>query len=197
MSNVAILARRYKSLLERNGINTPLRLAHFFAQISHESNLMPISENLNYSAKGLMTVFKKYFPNTAIANNYARKPEAIANRVYANRMGNGNEASGDGWRYRGRGFIQLTGRNNYQALSNHFKVDYVRNPDLLLNEADAMMSALWFWNTNRINRFADIDDLDKVSDLVNIGRPTERYGDAKGYADRKLRLNRYKLIFKR
>ena len=108
-----ILAEKYKSLLNKYQVNTPLRLAHFFAQIDHESGLKPIEENLNYSAEGLCRTFKKYFSDLKIANNYARKPELIANLVYSNRMGNGNNQSGDGWRYRGRGFIQITGKFNY------------------------------------------------------------------------------------
>lgn len=190
------LANKYRTLLNRNGINTPLRLAHFFAQISHESNLLPISENLNYSKKGLMTTFKKYFPTADLAGKYERKQQAIANRVYANRMGNGNEASGDGWKYRGRGFLQVTGKDNYKRLYNHTGIDYVKNPDLLLNEADAMISALWYWNTNNLNKYADRDDIDKVSDIINLGRPTEKYGDSNGFKDRKAKLDKYKIEFK-
>src|SRR5690606_10748069 len=120
-----------------------IRQAHLLAQLAHESNLKPVSENLNYSAARLGEIFKKYFPTTALANAYARQPEKIANRVYANRMGNGDESSGDGWKYRGRGFIQLTGKSNYTALSDFTGIDYVSSPDLLLNEADALISALW------------------------------------------------------
>jgi len=196
MSKVLELSVKYRTILNRANINTPLRLSHFFAQISHESNLKPINENLNYSASGLIKVFPKYFPTTELVNRYARKPEMIANRVYANRMGNGNENSGDGWKYRGRGFIQITGKNNYRALSNHFKVDYLNNPDLLLQEANAMLSAIWYWNTNNLNKFADKDNIDAVSDIINIGRLTSRFGDAKGFQDRKSKLIKYKLLFK-
>lgn len=190
-----VLADKYKTLLDKNGINTPLRLAHFFAQLAHESGLKPISENLNYSADGLIAVFKKYFVTTANAKLYARKPEAIANKVYANRMGNGNEKSGDGWKYRGRGFIQLTGKDNYKRLSEDTGIDYITYPDLLLDEADAMIAALWYWNKTGLNKHADADNLDAISDLINIGRVTSPKGDAHGYDKRLAQLKTYKKIF--
>lgn len=162
------LASKYKTLLRNYGVNTPLRLAHFFAQIEHESNLQPISENLNYSSSGLKRVFRKYFTDLQ-AIQYARNPEKIANRVYANRMGNGNEFSGDGWKFRGRGFIQITFLDNYQSLTNDTGIDYLNNPDLLLNEADSMISALWFWNKNNLNKYADQDNIKEVTRRINGG----------------------------
>ena len=135
------LLRKYRTLLAKYGVTTPRRQAMFLAQLDHESGLKPISENFNYSASALLRVFGKYF-TPALAVEYERKPEKIANRVYANRMGNGDECSGDGWKYRGRGFIQTTGKTNYKLLSMHTGIDYVNNPDLLLNEADAMIGAL-------------------------------------------------------
>jgi putative chitinase len=181
------LAIKYRTLLNNYYVNTPLRLAHFFAQLEHESNLKPIAENLNYSAKALRRVFKKYFQSNEIAECYARKPERIANRVYANRMMNGNEMSGDGWRYRGRGFIQITGKANYLVLSKDTGIDYLNNPDLLLNEADSMISALWFWNKNNINKYADLDDVKKVTRTIN--------GGYNGLKHRKELLEKYKTIF--
>lgn len=163
------LYKRYKTLLTRNNINTPFRLAHFFAQIHHESNLKPISENLNYSSIGLQKIFKKYFPTKEIADAYAKQPEKIANKVYANRMGNGDENSRDGWKYRGRGFIQLTGKNNYKALRKATTIDYVNNPDLLLTEADAMIAAIWFWTENNLNHYADKDDIKIITKKINGG----------------------------
>lgn len=189
------LAKKYKTLLNSYGINTPLRLAHFMAQLDHESGLKPISENLNYSAQGLRTTFLKYFPTVALANKYARKPEMIANRVYANRMSNGNEASGDGWKYRGRGFIQITGKDNYRLLSKDTRIDYLNNPDWLLREADSMIAALWYWKSINANKYADEDNLDKISDLINIGRITAKYGDANGFNHRKELLAKYKKMF--
>lgn len=162
------LWNKYKTLLGRHQVNTPLRLAHFFAQIEHESGLKPVSENLNYSADRLMVVFGKYF-TPELAKFYHRKPEMIANRVYADRMGNGNERSGDGWKYRGRGFIQITGKYNYQKLSEDTEIDYVNEPDLLLNEADSMVSALWYWSKRNLNDYADQNNIYKITRAINGG----------------------------
>ncbi len=162
------LTIKYKTLLSNYNVNTKLRLAHFMAQIEHESGLKPIAENLNYSANGLRKTFGKYFTDLE-AIKYQRKPEQIANRVYANRMGNGNEASGDGWKYRGRGFIQITGKNNYTVLSKDTRIDYLNNPDLLLNEANAMISALWFWQKNNLNVLADTDNINLITKRINGG----------------------------
>lgn len=189
------LSKKYKTLLKKYGINTPLRLAHFMAQAAAESGLKPISENLNYSEQGLLKTFKKYF-TPAQAKVYARKPQAIANRVYANRMGNGNEASGEGWKYRGRGVFQITGRDNYTLLTKDTGVNYLNNPDLLLNEADALISALWYWDKNNLNKYADQDNLDAISDIINIGRPTQKYGDANGFIHRREALQEMKQVFK-
>lgn len=163
------LARKYRSLLKMNGINSPLRLVHFFAQLHHESNLQPVSENMNYSENALLRVFKKYFPSRYSASRFASKPREIANKVYANRMGNGDESSGDGWKYRGRGFIQLTGKEMYKKLSNAVGVDYVNYPDKLLNEADAMVAACWYWKNHGLNQLADLDDVKKVTRRINGG----------------------------
>lgn len=189
------LAIRYRSLLNSYGVNTPLRLAHFFTQLDHESGLKPISENLNYSSQGLRTTFLKYFPTIEIANKYARQPERIANRVYANRMSNGDEASGEGWKYRGRGFIQITGKDNYRLLSKDTRIDYLNNPDWLLREADSLIAALWYWKKIKANDYADKDNLDAISDLINIGRVTSKIGDANGFQHRKELLRKYKIEF--
>lgn len=152
-------------------IDTKLRLCHFLAQILHESgNLKYKSENLNYSAKALRSVFPKYFKTDEIANQYARKPEKIANRVYANRMGNGDEASGDGWNFRGRGLIQLTGRCNYKACRDAIGLDLVKNPDLIIESAEASVrAACWFWTKNNLNAVADKDDCKTCTKLINGG----------------------------
>ena len=162
------LQTKYKTLFEKYGINTPLRIAHFMAQLEHESGLKPISENLNYSENGLLNTFGKYFNKTNV-KLYARKPEKIANRVYANRMGNGNEASGEGWKYIGRGFIQITGKINYFQLANDTDLDCLKNPDSLLQEANAMISALWFWNKAGLNKLADKNDLKGITRKINGG----------------------------
>lgn len=181
------LSDKYSDLLERNGINTPLRLAHFFAQVDHESGLKPVSENLNYSASALRRVFGKYFPNDTIANEYARQPEKIANRVYANRMENDDEASGDGWRYRGRGYIQITGKANYKELSNDTGKDYVSNPELLLTEEGSITSAVWYWSKRGLNKYADVDDIKAVTYRIN--------GGYNGIDHREDLLNNYKVVF--
>jgi len=135
-------------------INTPERISHFLAQTNYESGYMNyIEENLNYSAKRLLQVFPKYFKTIDEAKEYAYKPEKIANKVYANRMGNGSEASGDGWKYRGRGLIQLTGKNNYLKFSkwyNDSKI-FVDSPDLLLQPQFAVLSAFFYWDKNKLN----------------------------------------------
>ncbi len=124
-------------------INTPLRLAHFLAQCGHESGqFRVVNENLNYGAKGLLGIFKKYFPTEDKAKTYERKPEKIANLVYASRMGNGPESSGDGYKYRGRGYIQLTGKDNYTQFDKTVPEDILANPDLVSGKY-ALMSAAW------------------------------------------------------
>ncbi|WP_170107588.1 glycoside hydrolase family 19 protein [Photobacterium lipolyticum] len=158
-------------MMERFGITTKLRVAHFLAQVAHESaEFSAVSENLNYSANALRTVFGNYFLTEQQAQDCARKPEVIANIVYSNRMGNGDQESGDGWRYRGRGLIQLTGNNNYQSFKKCVDVDVVTDPDLVAKDPSlAVASACWFWQTNNINRYADRDDLNKVTRLINGG----------------------------
>jgi putative chitinase len=161
-------------------INTPLRVAHFLAQCGHESGGFRVtSENLNYSAKGLNGIFRKYFPTEASAAAYARQPQKIANKVYANRMANGNEASGDGFRFRGRGYIQLTGRDNYTQFGRAIGVDIPSNPDLVASKY-ALASAAWFWSKNGLNRLADGGATDAV--VTSITRRVN--GGTIGLADR-------------
>jgi len=143
-------------------INTPLRLAHFLAQAGHESgNFRLVKENLNYSAKGLNGIFKKYFPTLESALPYERKPEKIANKVYANRMGNGDEASGDGAKHCGRGFIQLTGKTNYQAFFKAIGLSADSDPNLVATQYP-LLSAAWFWNKNGLNKISDQGSTDAV-----------------------------------
>lgn len=140
---------------------TPLRAAHFFAQTGHETGEFKLfTENLNYSANGLKTVFNKYFPGTLV-ESYASKPEKIANRVYGNRMGNGDEASGDGWKYRGRGALQLTGKDNYTAFSKYLNnPEVLTNPDLVSTDL-AFESAMFFFERNNLWTICDkgVDDV--------------------------------------
>jgi len=153
-------------------INSPLRLAHFLAQASHESaNFKIVYENLNYSIDGLIKTFPKYFPEN-LAISYARFPEKIGSRVYANRMGNGNEASGDGWKFRGRGYIQLTGKTNYINFTKFIGKDCVANPDLVATDYP-LASAAFFFNSNNIwvicDKGSDDDTVTAVTKVINGG----------------------------
>jgi len=170
--------------LPKHGIaDSRLRLAHFFAQVLHESGCMRFDmENLNYSSDALRKVFGKYFTTQAEADAYARNPEKIANRVYANRMGNGDETSGDGWKYRGRGLIQLTGRSNYKAFAGWIGDARVMDePDRVSTEY-AVHSAVFFWDRNNLNSLADKDDVVGVTTKIN--------GGVNGLAHRRELLNK-------
>ncbi len=143
-------------------LNTPLRLAHFLAQAGHESGgFKAVNENLNYGAKGLLGIFKKYFPTPEKAALYERKPEKIANLVYGGRMGNGPEASGEGWKFRGRGYIQLTGKDNYKAFDAVVAESIVDNPDLVATKYP-LLSAAWFFHKNGLHKIADQGATDAV-----------------------------------
>lgn len=156
------------TLLPRHDIATPLRVAHFLSQVLHESGRMKfIRENMNYSAEGLRKTFRKYF-TTAQALEYARQPQRIGSRVYANRMGNGDEASGDGYRYRGRGLMQLTGRSNYEEFSTWIGDDVVTSPELV-SDKYVVASAIHYWITHHLNELADIDDCRAVTKRINGG----------------------------
>jgi putative chitinase len=148
----------------------PARLAGFLAQTAHESGgYTAIKENLNYSAKGLMGTFKKYFPNEALAKQYERKPEKIANKVYANRMKNGDEASGDGYRFCGRGLIQLTGRDNYTKFANDLGKSLEDTIAYLETPSGAVSSAGWFWDNNKLNKYCDSGDFVTLTKRINGG----------------------------
>ena len=148
----------------------PKRIAAFIAQTAHESGGFNfVQENLNYGAKGLVGTFKKYFPTEAIAKEYERKPEKIANRVYANRMKNGDEASGDGWKFRGRGLIQLTGRDNYTRFAKAVDMTLDEAIAYLETPSGAVASAGWFWNVNKLNIYCDKDDFIGLTKRVNGG----------------------------
>ena len=155
------------------GIDTPQRMAAFISQCAHESGgFTAIKENLNYRWETLRKIFPKYFPTDEIAKRYASLPnkqEAIANRAYANRMGNGPEESGDGYRYCGRGLIQLTGKNNYQAFADSLEMPLEDVPDYLATFEGAAQSACWFWETNNLNRFADAGDIKGLTRAINGG----------------------------
>jgi putative chitinase len=150
-------------------INSAQEQAMFLAQCGHESgNFSTVQENLNYRAETLVKVFPKYFRDVNPAD-YEKQPEKIANRVYSNRMGNGDESSGDGYRYRGRGLIQLTGKDNYGACAAALKYDLDSDPDYLETAEGAARSAAWFWAHNGLNKFADADDIIGCTKRVNGG----------------------------
>lgn len=155
---------------EQWGIDTPLRLAHWLAQLGAESSFRPVEENLNYrSPERLCQVWSTRFRSVAEALPYTGQPKALANRVYSDRMGNGDEASGDGWKYRGRGLIQLTGRSNYHKFSVASGIPVEDDPDLLLQPDVSAATAGWYWKANGINGKADRDDLEAVTRAVNGG----------------------------
>jgi len=151
-------------------IDTPERVAAFLAQCAHESGGFKfIQENLNYKAESLCRVWPKYFPNMDVANQYAHKPEKIANRAYANRMGNGPEESGDGWAYCGRGLIQLTGKSNYSKFAESIDTPLEEIPEFLATFEGAIQSACWFWETNNLNQYADSGDILTMTKRINGG----------------------------
>lgn len=157
-------------ILPDYGIDTPQRVAAFVAQCAHESGgFVFLTENLNYKAASLRKVFPKYFPDDSLAATYANKPEMIANRIYANRMGNGDEASGDGFRYRGRGLIQLTGRDNYTFFAASIDTPMDEAIEYLQTFEGAVQSACWFWETNNLNQWADKDDILTLTKRINGG----------------------------
>ena len=161
------------SVMDKFGIKTELRLAHFLAQCAHESgNFTVLKENLNYSAEGLTKVFPKYFPTIESTNGYAKNPEKIANKVYGGRMGNGNESSGDGYKYSGRGAIQLTGKQNYTLFDDFVPEAIIETPSLVATKYP-LLSAAWFWSRNGLNAIADLgatdDVITKITKKVNGG----------------------------
>lgn len=177
-------------------IDTPKRQAHFAAQMAHESRgFTALSENLNYSAEALPKVFWKRF-TAAQAQMYGRTPGhsadwvMIASIAYANRMGNGNVDSMDGWKYRGRGPGGLTGKDNYRACGEALGLDLIGNPDLVSMPEIGALAFGWYWDSLNLNHFADTDEVDTISDFVNIGHKTVVEGDALGYADRLARTNK-------
>lgn len=186
----AIMFDLSQAMLSCN-IDTPLRAAHFLSQAKEESdNFTRTEENLNYSADGLMKVFSKHFSSTEMAVHYARNPEMIANRVYANRYGNGDEPSGDGWKFRGRGYFQLTFHDNYQAFSDFVNnEDLTESPDLVKTKYSAM-SAAWFFKKNGLNAIADQGGEDSTKVVQEITKIINE-----GLAGLTVRQSNFNLIF--
>lgn len=172
-------------------INTPLRLAHFLAQCAHESGTFKVVyENLMYSADGLKKIFPKYFPGT-LNESYAKKPELIASRVYGSRMGNGDEASKDGYKFRGRGYIQLTGKGNYTAFDQVVEENILANPDLVATKYP-LLSAAFFWNKTNLNTVAD-----KGADTATVTAVTKKVnGGTHGLDDRIAKFNKFYPLLK-
>lgn len=178
-------------IIEKFGCTTTLRLAHFLAQCGHESGgFKAVTENLNYSAEGLKKIFPKYFPGN-LNESYARKPEKIANRVYGGRMGNGPEESGDGWKFRGRGYIQLTSRSNYTEFDKLVPEDIIANPDLVATKYP-LVSAAFFFNKNGLWKICD-----KGADDATVTAVTKRVNGAHiGLPDRIKHFKKYWALLK-
>jgi len=158
------------TILPEYEIDSPERVAAFLAQCAHESaSFTAIKENLNYKAESLMKVFPKYFPNQELAEQYAHNQEAIANRVYGGRMGNGDEHSGDGYAYCGRGLIQLTGHDNYKAFADSLSSSMEEIVEFLQTFEGCVQSACWFWETNDLNTLADSGDIKAMTKRINGG----------------------------
>lgn len=175
-------------VMEKFKINTVLRLSHLISQCQHESNnFKVVSENLNYSSAGLMKTFGKYFTQPGLADQYAHNPEKIASRVYANRIGNGDEASHEGWKYRGRGTLQITGKANYKAFSDFIGEDCVTNPDLVSTKY-SLASAAWFFSKNGLNEISDLGASDEI--VTKITKKVN--GGLNGYEER---LSNFKKIY--
>ena len=182
------------SVFAEFAISTPLRQAAFLATVGHESSQLRIyEENLNYSADALIKLFPMHFTPEQAAN-YARQPERIANRLYANRGGNGDEASGDGWKRRGSGDIQITFHDNHKACADYFGMSLDTFSAWARTRAGALRSAGWFWWKNKLNGWADTGDFDGVSDVVNRGKKTAAVGDSIGWAERFAFYNKAKQV---
>ena len=190
---------KYKTLLSKYGINTPVRLAYFFGQLHHESGNFNLQrESLNYSVSGLLTTFSRNRISEVDANKYGRtltqpaNQVAIANILYGGEFGKkqlGNVNKDDGYFFRGGGFIQITGRANYQSLTNDTGIDFVANPDIITQESNALISALWFWKKNNLNNFSDKRDINGQTKRIN--------GGLIGIEDRRYLINEYLKIFKK
>lgn len=204
MTKAEILYNRYKTLFNKNEVNTPLRLSNFFGQAEIESDLNPTVESLNYSVDGLLKGFGRHRISEADARKYGRtakqkaNQKEIANRLYGGEWGKenlGNTQENDGSSYIGRGIFQVTGRSNYEKLSKDTGIDFVNNPSLILEEANSIVSALWFWNSRKLNQYADKNDTISISKAINLGNPKSK-GVPKHLQERILAVEKYKKIFK-
>jgi putative chitinase len=188
------LFEKYKKQFDKYGVNTKLRIQHYMAQREAE-NPSGKRESCYYKTiESLRKTFKTPFQGKSdeFVAKYLKNTEKCANYVYANRMGNGNEASGDGFKYRGGGDFQLTGKGMYASCSKGTGIDFLSNPDIITEEANAVVASLWFWKENNLSELADRDLLDSISDRINLGRLTPKIGDANGYEHRKVALAKWK-----
>ena len=191
--------------MTKNKLDTSLRISHFLGQADHESpGLKPRREGLNYSAEALIAKFGRHRISVADANKYGRtsrqpaNQQMIANCIYGGIWGKnnlGNTQPGDGWLFRGGGIFQITGRGNYAKLSKDTGIDFVNNPELITDEVNSLIAAIWYWNMRGLNKWADSDNLDAISDLINLGKVTPRYGDSFGFSERLKGVNKFKKIF--
>jgi putative chitinase len=191
---------KYKTLLESKGINTLLRKAHFFAQAKVESDLKPKIESMNYSADGLIKGFGRHRISIVDANKFGRtatkkaNQKEIANRLYGGEWGKtnlGNTQPNDGWLLRGAGILQITGRANFQKLSNDTGIDFINHPELILEEANSIIAAIWFWSNSGLNKYADKDDVLSISKAINLGN-AKASGTPKHLAERKQWVETFK-----
>jgi len=191
------LYEKYNTLFNNYGLTSALRTAHFMAQIDAESGLKPKRESLYFKTiEGLRNTFYTPFKgkSDAFVSQYLKDSVKCANYVYANRGGNGNEASGDGFKFRGGGLIQRTFYYGYKRLEDKTRIPFTINPDFIIEEANAVLDALIYWQDNNLNRYADLDDLDAISDQINKGKQTIKEGDANGYDKRQKCLIKWKQI---
>jgi putative chitinase len=191
------LYEKYNTLFNNYGITSALRTAHSMAQFDAECGLKPKRESLYFKTiEGLRNTFHTPFKGKSdvFVSHYLKDSVKCANYVYANRGGNGDEASGDGFKYRGGGFPQTTFKNGYQRLKDVTGIDFVANPDFILTEENSLLAGLIYWKDNNLNKYADLDDLDAVSDQINIGRQTVKEGDSNNYKHRKECLDKWKQI---
>ena len=197
------LWNKYKSLLTKEGINTPLRLAHFFAQCKVESDLKPKIESMDYSVEGLIKGFGRHRISLEDAKKFGRtstqkaNQKEIANRLYGGQWGKtnlGNTQTNDGWNLRGSGILQITGRANFQKLSDDTGIDFINHPELILQEAESLIAAIWFWNYRGLNRYADKDDVLSISKVINLGS-VKSSGTPKHLEERKQAAETFKKIF--
>lgn len=204
MTKAEELIIKYKTLFEKAGINTNLRKSNFFGQGEIESDLTPKVESMNYSVEGLISGFGRHRISEIDAKRFGRTPtqkanqKEIANKLYGGVWGKenlGNTKENDGWNLRGSGIFQITGRSNFEKLSKDTGIDFINNPEIILEEANSLIAALWYWNSKKLNAYADKDDVASISKIINLGNVNSK-GIPKHLQERKMAVEKYKKIFK-